>query len=136
MDRVLCELCDSFAFFTVKDLDRKVRKFCRKVRRENLIWPAELVSMFYNARAYEIEENCKAASHAGRRLGLSPLLWRAYIHAVAAHSASGGSRSRLDWHPLRRRNDLSSGCALRSAEYTRAIGDDSSLESGVEGKSV
>ena len=34
MDRVLCELCDSFASFAVKDFDRKVRKGYRKGREE------------------------------------------------------------------------------------------------------
>ena len=38
MDRVLLRLCDSFAFFVAKYLDRKGCKVCRKVRKEHPIW--------------------------------------------------------------------------------------------------
>jgi hypothetical protein len=34
MDRSLCELCDSFASFAVKDFDRKGRKVYREGRKE------------------------------------------------------------------------------------------------------
>ena len=56
MDRVLGDLCDSFASFAVKDLDRKGRKVYRKGRKRDLK-PSHL--LFYNARAYEIEKTAK-----------------------------------------------------------------------------
>jgi len=58
MGRVLCELGDVFASFAVKIFNRKVRKEAHLLSRG-------LCAMFYNARAYEIEKSCKAASHAG-----------------------------------------------------------------------
>src|ERR1700730_7814123 len=130
MDRLLC-------VFAVKDFYRKGRKVYRKGRKEDSILTARrLGPVFYNARAYEIKEEGKAAPHAGGRTGLSTVLRRAHVHAAALHSASGGSRPGVDWHSVRRRNNLPSWCALRPAQHSSAIGHDSAVESGDEGQSV
>src|ERR1700730_664567 len=116
MDRVLGELCAA--------------------KKSAILTGRRLSPVFYNARADEIEENRKAASHAGGRTGLSPLLRYAHVHAAAAHSAGGGARSGVDRHSVRWRHNVPSRRAFRSPQHSGAIGHDSPLESRAEGQSI
>src|SRR3954465_2950821 len=99
-----------------------------------------LAAMLYNSLPYEAEEEGEfqkaAASEASGCAGLSALFGDTNIHALAACHRSLRAGCGADRHSLRWRHNLPPGPAFRSAYRARAVGHDSPLEPGAEGRSI
>ncbi len=110
----------------------RLKVFTAKLAKQTAQDAKEIAPLFYNARAYEIEENRKAASAPVDALVYPRFSGVPTFMRLPHTSTSGGSRPGVDWNPVRWRYNLPTGRSFRSAQHSRAVCHDSSLESGTQ----